>query len=253
VAAGYARGRGAEVEGGVEDEGQLDGGMVSVPGLEQVGRPQDQQRRRRVPELESRDGGEHSAQPASQHRPDAQAEGLALTDLRRRGGPDRCQHREGGEQARDDRGEDRRANVERGDEAEREQRPADRSQVVERALESVRAPVRARLHHLGEQRVPGRPAQAPSDPRAASQDANLPRGSRRADQRREHGRRGVPADRRRAAASRVVGQGASREPGRSAEAVGNALDQPERGGRRAERRGEEARQERGRNLVAEIA
>jgi hypothetical protein len=50
----------------------------------------------------------------------------------------------------------------------------------------------------------------------------------------------------------IVGERATREARRAGETVGNALDRPERGGRCTKRRGQEARQQRRRDLVAEV-
>jgi hypothetical protein len=51
---------------------------------------------------------------------------------------------------------------------------------------------------------------------------------------------------------RVVGDGAARQAGRSGQAVGDALDEPEGGGRGAQGGGEQVGQQGGGDLVADV-
>ena len=95
---------------------------------------------------------------------------------------DRVDDCECGEQAGDDREQDRGAHADQADEREREQRAADRAEVVHRAFESVRAAVDGGRDDVCEQRVARRDAESAGGPRAGAQDRDLPDGGGGADQ-----------------------------------------------------------------------
>ena len=146
------------------------------------------------------------------------------------------------------------ADAEQRDEREREQRPADRAEVVHRALEAVGAPVGGGGHDVGEQRVAGghaQPARGPRRRRAGRrpatrcvatpiETARARRSSRSRRRRRCGGGRGSSASA--PPASRAAPASPSEMPSISAERRGGG----------AERAGEEARQQRGRDLVPEV-
>ena len=166
---------------------------------------------------------------------------------------DRVDDRERGEQAGDDREQDRGAHADQPDERDREQRAADRAEVVHRALEPVGAAVDGGGDDVGEQRVAGRDAQPAGGPRAGAQD----RRPARRWWRRRSGRRGPRWWRSRrprssAGARGIVGRGATGEVRGAREAVGDPLDHPERRGGRVQRARQQAGQQRGRDLVPEI-
>ena len=150
--AGECRG---EVVGGVEQEPELRGRGVRAAGLEQIGRAEDHQRRGEVPQLEGSRGREEAAEPTVHERPDAQADRLVVAHGERGGVADRVDDRERGEQAGDDREQDRRAHADQPDERDGEQWAADRAEVVHRAVEAVGAAVGGGGDHVGEQRVAG--------------------------------------------------------------------------------------------------
>lgn len=136
--------------------------------------------------------------------------------------------------------------------AEREQRPADRAEAVHRALEPVGPDVRVGGDQVGEQRVSGRYLQAAGRPRRPAQHTGPHDRRRGADQTRQHRGRGVAADRNRLAPLGVVGQRAADEASRPGQALGAALDEPERGRRSPERSGHEPRHQRGGHLVTHV-
>ena len=181
-----------------------------------------------------------------------QAERPVLS-LARHGDPaDGVDDRDHGEQPRDGGKQDRGADAHQLDEPECEQRPADRAEVVHRALEAVRASVRARGDDVGQQRVARRPAQAASRPCPRTQDPDLPCARGDADQARQHRRGGVAADGDGTPALRVVRERAAGQLRRTGQRVRDALDQPQRRRGGAQGRGQERRQQRGRDLVAEV-
>jgi hypothetical protein len=172
------------------------------------------------------------------------------------GGPrsraDRVQDGERCEQARDDTDEHRGACADERDESDREQRAADRTEVVHRPLESVSTAVRLGRDDIGEQRVARRDAQPTRRPSGRAQDTDLPGRGCDPDQRREDGGRRVAPERGAAPPIGVVRECTAAEAGDAGAAVGDPLDQSERGCGRAERRAQEGGQQRGWHLVTKI-
>ena len=168
------------------------------------------------------------------------------------GGADRVDDRERREEAGDDADEHRGADADERDEEAREERAADRAEVVHHPLEPVRLPVDVLRDDVGEERVACRHAEPSRRPGSGAEDADLPDPGRDADQRREDGGRGVAADRASPAPLGVVGKRAAGEACDTGAAVGDPLDQPERTRGRAERRRQEAREKRRRDLVPDV-
>ena len=111
-----------------------------------------------------------------------QADRLTFLRCGQGGVSDRVDDRERGEQAGDDREQDRGAHADQADEREREQRAADRAEVVHRAFEPVGAAVDGGRDDVREQRVASWDSQSAGGPRAGAQDRDLPDGGGRADQ-----------------------------------------------------------------------
>jgi len=105
---------------------------------------------------------------------------------------------------------------------------------------------------VGQQGVAGRDAQAAGGPGAGAEHGDLPDGGGGADEAGQDGGGGVAADGLGAAAPGVVGDGAAGQPGHAGEAVGDAFDEAEGGGRSAEGGGEQAGQQGGGDLVADV-
>jgi hypothetical protein len=122
--------------------------------LEQVRGAQDQQRRRDVPDFEDPDRPKEPAELAAHDRPEPQPDRLTLSLFGSRGAADRVDDRRHGEQARNDRQQDGRANADQPDQPERKQRTDNRAQVVHRALEAVGAPVDGRWHRVAARSAP---------------------------------------------------------------------------------------------------
>ncbi len=120
------------------------------------------------------------------------------------------------------------------DEGEREERSEHRAGIVHGPLEAVCPAEGGGVHRVGEERVPGRPAESPRRPCSGPQEPDLPDRGGEADPGREDGRRGVAAERYGAAAAWVISERTPSELREAAQPVGDALDQPERGGRGAE-------------------
>ncbi|MDX6718449.1 MAG: hypothetical protein QOJ63_703 [Solirubrobacteraceae bacterium] len=222
------------------------------PGSSRSVARRSQQRRRDVADLERADPHHQPSELAAQDRTHADAQRAALLDARARRAADRVQDRRDREQARNDRQLDRSPHAARGDERERQQRAADGAQVVHRALEAVGAPVRGGRHDVRQQRVARRDAQPARCPRAGAQHPHLPRRGGRADQARQHRGRRVAADGGGLPSLRIVGERAAREARGAGEAVRDTLDDAERRGGCAERARQQARQQRRRDLVAEV-
>jgi hypothetical protein len=81
---------------------------------------QDEERRRDVAHLERRRGDEQRAEPALHHGPDLQPDGLSLASLAAWQMADRVDDRDRGQEAGDDREQDRRPDGEQGDQRQRE-------------------------------------------------------------------------------------------------------------------------------------
>ena len=142
VACGDADHTGRDVVAHVADEGELRRSVFAAARTEELGRSEDQQRRRGVPDLERADACHELAERPNEYGADAEADGLSglvAGDCRV---PNRVDDCEGGEQARDHGQADRPACPDRADEDDREQRPEDRSQVVHCSLEAVGASIR---------------------------------------------------------------------------------------------------------------
>ncbi len=85
-----------------------------------------------------------------------------------------------------------------------------------------------------------------------AQGADLPDVGGGADEPGEHGGGGVAADGRGAPALGVIGERSTPESRSAGQTVGYALDEAECGRGGAERRGEQAREQRGRDLVTHV-
>jgi hypothetical protein len=125
--------------------------------------------------------------------------------------------------------------------------------VVHRALVAERAAVGLARDERREQGVLRRPACAAGDPPGGAERAGLPYRTGKPDRACREPGYDVTAGRERAAAPLIVRRGPSGELGDARKPVADPLDQPERPGRAAERMGDEARENRGRDLVPGVA
>jgi hypothetical protein len=77
--------------------------VVAATGVEQLGGSLDQQRRRTVTDLESRDPAHQPPQASTQHGPDPEPDGPVLANGGRSGAADGVDDGQGGEEPGDDR------------------------------------------------------------------------------------------------------------------------------------------------------
>ena len=108
------------------------------------------------------------------------------------------------------------------------------------------------MDDVGEEGVARRDPQPACSPGPGAQQPDLPHRCRCTGARRQDGGGGVAADSHASPAMRIVGQSATREAGDPGEPVAHPLDEPERGGGRPQGRGEQARQQRSGDLVADV-
>src|SRR5215218_3240671 len=154
-----------------------------------------------------------------------------------------------GEQAGNDGQGDGGAGADQIDQDQGEQGTDDGAQVVHGPLEPVGPPVHGGRDDVGQQRVAGRDTQPAGGPGPGPQHRDLPDGGGHADQAGEDGGGGVAGDGLGAAALGVVGDGPASQASRAGQPIGNALDQPEGGGRGAEGGGEQVGEQGGGDLV----
>src|SRR5829696_8563378 len=233
VAGGNTGGRGGEVVGDIQAEGELGGPVLVAAGGEQLGGPQDEQGGGHVAELKDRHPDHQAAEATGQHWPDTQPQRLAFALLGPWGVADGIDDGQGGEQPGDDREGDGGADPDQADQGQGEQGTGDGAEVVHGSFEPIGPPVDAGGDDVGQQGVAGRDAQAAGGPGAGAEDADLPDAGGGADEAGEDGGGGVAGDGLGAAALGVVGDGAAGEPGRAGQPVGDAFDQAEGGGRGA--------------------
>lgn len=158
----------------------------------------------------------------------------------------------GRREARDDGQQDRFTDADEGYEPEGQDRSDDSPEVVHGTLEAIGAPECRHIQSLREKGVPRRLSDALRRPRASPQDDHLPGGRRESDRRREDGRRGIAADGDGPAPTRVVGECATGDLGQPGDGISDALDEPERRRGRSEHGAQEAGQQRGRDLMADV-
>lgn len=111
---------GGEVVDDVEADPQLGSGLDAVLVDHDVGDPQDQQRRSDIADLERGEAGHGPPELPAQNGTNLKPQFPALAGGGQLRLPDRVDDRERGEQAGDDRDQDRGPNVEGGDQPERE-------------------------------------------------------------------------------------------------------------------------------------
>ena len=119
-------------------------------------------------------------------------------------------------------------------------------------LEAIGASVDLAWHRIGEKRVAGGHAKATCRSYPGAENADQPGRARHPDQAGKDRGGGAAAPGDHPPPLRVVGERTSPDPRDSRGAVGDALDAPEGGGRSTERAREQAGQQRGRHLMAQI-
>jgi hypothetical protein len=139
-----------------------------------------------------------------------------------------------GEQTWDDRQPDRAADADGGDQGDGEQRSADGTEVVHHPLEAVGDAIAGGSHDIGEQRVAGWDAQAPSDPAPGAEKADLPHRRGPTGRCGQDCGCGVAPDCGVAASMRIVGQCATDKPSKPSTPVADPLDDPQCRGRSAQ-------------------
>jgi hypothetical protein len=187
--------------------------VLAAAGGEQLGGPQDEQGGGHVAELEGRHPHHQPAQTSGQHRADAQPQRLPLPLLGPGRVPDRVDDGHGGQQPRDDRQGDSRADPDQADQGQGEQGAGDGAEVIHGPLEPIRPPIHAGWDDVGQQGVAGRNPQPAGGPGTSPEDGDLPDGGGRADQAGEDGGGGVAGDRLGATALGVVSDSPTGEPG----------------------------------------
>ena len=158
-----ARQRRGYVVGHVEQHRDARSSVLTVAGLEQFGGAKDEQGRGAVAELESAHAHEQPPYAGPQHRANLETDRLPFPCSVAAPTCRAAKHGERGQQSGTIETSDRRAHVEQCDQHDRQQRPDDGAEVVGRTLESIRPPVRGRVHDVGEDAL----REGPRTPRAA--------------------------------------------------------------------------------------